>query len=320
MWSGRIRGALLACLSGLVLAGCSSEVPKPKPAAESETAQKADKDGPSKAQTAKQGEAQRPADAAEGPVSNPGPKPVKREVKRRGHSYDGKEFEVVRGKDGLDAIDRWTLKQRKKQPIYFLGLPMRQIPSDNWLMSELLYEIKPDFIVEAGTLHGGSAVYYAALLEFINPDGRVLTIDINEDQIAPEAKAHALWGQRVEFLKGSSTAPEIHEQLAKRIGADKRVFVTIDTLHAPKHVSRELELYAEYVSPGSYMILQDTYYEGLPEVLDAFLASHPDWERVDTLDERFVFTKYRGGFLRKKQAAASGQPAEQSAEQPVTGE
>jgi hypothetical protein len=48
------------------------------------------------------------------------------------------------------------------------------------------------------------------------------------------------------------------------------------------------------------MILQDTFYEGLPEVLDEFLAKHPDWERVSELDDRFIFTKYRGGFLRKK--------------------
>jgi hypothetical protein len=53
------------------------------------------------------------------------------------------------------------------------------------------------------------------------------------------------------------------------------------------------------VSKGSYMILQDTYYEGLPEVLDEFLETHPGWIRDDKLDDRFIFTKYRGGFLKK---------------------
>jgi cephalosporin hydroxylase len=104
----------------------------------------------------------------------------------------------------------------------------------------------------------------------------------------------------VKFYLGSSIAPEIHEQLKAEIGEGKRVFVTLDTLHAPKHVASELELYSRLVSPGSYMILQDTFYEGLPEVLDEFLAKHPDWERVSELDDRFIFTKYRGGFLRKK--------------------
>lgn len=221
--------------------------------------------------------------------------------KTRSHKYKGQdEAEVERSIDQFEEIDQWSLKLRKKQPIYFLGLPMRQIPTDNWLMSELMWEVKPDYIVEAGTLYGGSAIYYAAMLEFINPDGKVLTVDINEDQIHAEAKANPLWDKRVKFYMGSSIAPEIHEQLKAEIGEGKKVFVTLDTLHAPKHVTAELEMYSQLVSSGSYMILQDTYYEKLPEVLDEFLEKHPDWERVEKLDDRFIFTKYRGGFLRKK--------------------
>jgi cephalosporin hydroxylase len=219
----------------------------------------------------------------------------------RSHKYEGQdEAEVERSIDQFNEIDQWSLKLREKQPIYFLGLPMMQIPTDNWLMSELMSEVEPDYVVEAGTLYGGSAVFYAAMLEFINPDGKVLTVDINEEQIPAEAKSHPLWSRRVKFYLGSSIAPEIHEQLKAEIGEGKRVFVTLDTLHAPKHVASELELYSRLVSPGSYMILQDTFYEGLPEVLDEFLAKHPDWERVSELDDRFIFTKYRGGFLRKK--------------------
>jgi len=221
--------------------------------------------------------------------------------KTRAHKYKGQdEAEVERSIDQFEEIDQWSLKLRKKQPIYFLGLPMRQIPTDNWLMSELMWEVKPDYIIEAGTLYGGSAVYYAAMLEFINPDGKVLTVDINEEQIHAEAKNNPLWAKRVKFYLGSSIAPEVHEQLKAEIGEGKKAFVTLDTLHAPKHVAQELELYSQYVSSGSYMILQDTYYEGLPEVLDEFLEKHPDWQRVSKLDDRFIFTKYRGGFLQKK--------------------
>lgn len=221
--------------------------------------------------------------------------------KTKSHKYAGQdEAEVEKSIDEFEEIDQWSLKLRKKQPIYFLGLPMRQIPTDNWLMSELMWEVKPDYIVEAGTLYGGSAVYYAGMLEFINPNAKVLTVDINEEQIHAEAKANPLWAKRVKFYMGSSIAPEIHEQLKAEIGEGKKVFVTLDTLHAPKHVAAELDMYSELVSSGSYMILQDTYYEGLPEVIDAFLANHPDWESVKKLDDRFIFTKYRGGFLRKK--------------------
>jgi cephalosporin hydroxylase len=225
---------------------------------------------------------------------------TKKKGKRKRHRYAAQaEYEVEKPMSEFEEIDQWTLKLRKKQPIRFLGLPMRQIPTDNWLMSELMYKIKPDFIIEAGTLYGGSAVYYAAMLEFINPAGKVLTVDINEEQIHAEARNHPLWAKRVKFFKGSSVAPEIHEQLAAEIPEGSKVFVTLDTLHAPKHVAKELELYSQYVSKGSYMILQDTYYEGLPEVVDAFLETHPDWRKDTKLDQRFIFTKYRGGFLKK---------------------
>lgn len=253
-------------------------------------------------------EADEPGDEDATPPKKKG-KPKK--GKTKSHKYAGQdEAEVERSIDQFEEIDQWSLKLRKKQPIYFLGLPMRQIPTDNWLMSELMWDVKPDYIIEAGTLYGGSAIYYAAMLEFINPEGKVLTVDINEEQIHAEAKNHPLWAKRVRFYLGSSIAPEVHEQLKADIGEGKRVFVTLDTLHAPKHVAAELDLYSQYVSPGSYMILQDTYYEGLPEVLDEFLAKHPDWERVEKLDDRFIFTKYRGGFLRKKGGAPAPARAE----------
>jgi cephalosporin hydroxylase len=272
-------------LSGVLL-GCSGGGSKPQQVAKADAAEEEAEPGDEEATPPKKGKAK---------------KGKAKKGKTRSHTYKGQnEAEVEKSIDQFEEIDQWSLKLRKKQPIYFLGLPMRQIPTDNWLMSELMWEVKPDYIVEAGTLYGGSAVYYAGMLEFINPDGKVLTVDINEEQIHAEAKANPLWDKRVKFYMGSSIAPEIHEQLKAEIGEGKKVFVTLDTLHAPKHVAAELAMYSKLVSSGSYMILQDTYYDGLPEVLDEFLEQHPDWERVEKLDDRFIFTKYRGGFLRRK--------------------
>lgn len=282
------RCATLTAAAMALALGCVDANPPEKINADQSAAEQAegdeaaaDKQGKSRART-KKGEA-------------------KPKLKR--HRYKGQdassEYEVEKSISEFEEIDQWSLKLRKKQPIYFLGLPMRQIPTDNWQMSEMMYEVKPDYIIEAGTLHGGSAIYYAAMLEFINPDAKVLTVDINEEQIHDEAKNHPLWAKRVKFYKGSSVAPEIHEQLAAEIGEGKKVFVTLDTLHAPKHVAAELELYSKYVSVGSYMVLQDTYYEGLQEVLDEFLANNPNWQRDTKADKRFLFTKYRGGFLKR---------------------
>ena len=281
-WS--LRGAL-CMLASMVLATAACEgPPAPTPVAKGAADEAADDEA---------------ADAADEEADAKAPEKAK--GKRRSHRYKGQdEAEVEKPIDEFGEIDQWTLKLRKKQPIKFLGLPMRQIPTDNWLMSELMYTIKPDYVVEAGTLYGGSAVYYAAMLEFINPDAKVLTVDINEEQIHKEALEHPLWEKRVKFYKGSSVDPAIHEQLRAEIGEGKKVLVTLDTLHAPKHVAAELDMYSKLVSSGSYMVLQDTYYEGLPEVVDEFLKNNPDWVLDKGADERFIFTKYRGGFLRKK--------------------
>ena len=78
-------------------------------------------------------------------------KKKKKGKKKRGKgvTYDGKEWERVRETDSFGDIDRMMLKLRQKQPIHYLGVPMRQIPTDNWLMTELIFQIKPDFIIEA---------------------------------------------------------------------------------------------------------------------------------------------------------------------------
>ena len=220
--------------------------------------------------------------------------------KRKGFSFDGVEFQNVKSLDDLDSIERTTLLLRQTQPTFFLGVPLVQIPSDNWLMAELIFQIKPDYIIETGTAYGGSSLFYAAILELVNPDGKIITVDINKKNIRAKARDTDLWKRHVKFILGSSTDPEVIEQIEAEVGKGKKVLVTLDTLHAPNHVSNELELYSSFVSKGSYIIVQDTFFEGLAEAIDGFLASHPAFRQDVTLDQRFVFTKYRGGFLKRQ--------------------
>jgi cephalosporin hydroxylase len=197
-------------------------------------------------------------------------------------------------------IDKRTFELREKQPIYFLGVPMQQIPTDNWLIGELIYKIKPDYIIETGTLYGGSALYYAAVLELVNPEGIVITVDIDDEQIHAEAKGHELYQRRVKFIHGGSTDDDVIRRIKEIVGSgEKTVLVTLDTLHAPKHVRKELELYSPFVSRDSYIIVQDTFYEELHGSIDDFLNAHTDFEVDHELDGRFGLTKFRGGFLKR---------------------
>ncbi len=186
----------------------------------------------------------------------------------------------------------------KHKPVFrsrFLGIPTAQNPADAWIVQEIISEVKPDVIVETGTYKGGSAALWALILENVNAGGRVVTIDI-EDQRDPSAMALPIWQRRVDFLLGSSTAPEIVAEVAQRV-AGKRALVLLDSLHTKEHVAAELAAYAPLVPPGSYLIVQDTPV-GPIEAVDEFLEAHPGWV-ADDERERFRITNTVRGYLRR---------------------
>lgn len=187
----------------------------------------------------------------------------------------------------------------------WLGIPTQQNPNDVWITQEILFEVKPDVVVEAGTAAGGSALLWAMILEHVNPDARVITIDIADQ--AQEARRHPIALERVRFLLGSSTDPEIVAEVRREVEG-KRVLVILDSDHAQHHVAQELEFYSPMVSPGSYLIVQDTNVNGHPvfpkhgpgpwEAVEAFLARNDDFV-VDESRERLLFTMHPRGYLKR---------------------
>ncbi len=177
----------------------------------------------------------------------------------------------------------------------FLGVHTLQSPTDAWIIMEIMHEVKPDLMVEAGTYRGGSAALWAVILEHINPDGRVITIDI-EDQRDPRATKLPISKRRVDFLLGSSTAPEIVAEVHRR-AKGKRVLVMLDSLHSKEHVAAELEAYAPLVPVGSYVIVQDTAVGPL-QAIDEFLAENDSFV-ADRARERYSDTSSVRGYLRR---------------------
>jgi cephalosporin hydroxylase len=189
----------------------------------------------------------------------------------------------------------------------WLGIPIVQNPNDAWMTQEIISETKPDFIIETGTAHGGSAVVWAMIQREVNPDGRVITIDIKDMKAGQPIPQGLL--SRIDFVIGSSTDPEIVEAITSRV-AGKRVMIILDSLHTMAHVARELELYSPMVSAGGYLIVQDTAFNGHPvfsglqlgpgpwEAVEEFLASHQQFQ-ADGSRERLVFTMHPNGYLRR---------------------
>ena len=183
---------------------------------------------------------------------------------------------------------------------FWRGIPVLKCPLDLWIYQEILYEVRPDFIVESGTKHGGSAYYLASICDFLG-HGEVLTIDIEPQ---PNPPAHA----RITYLTGSSVDPDIFARATAAIPEGAAVLVVLDSDHSQAHVLHELKVWHSLVSVGSYLIVEDTNISGHPvadhrgpgpwEAIAEWLPEHPWFER-DIGREKFFLTFNPGGYLRR---------------------
>ena len=177
------------------------------------------------------------------------------------------------------------------------GRIVQKTPGDLWMYQQIIYETKPDLILETGTLFGGSAQYLADLCDVFGR-GRVITIDVRS-VTKPEHP-------RVTYLRGSSVSDAVHDALAPQLAG--RVMVILDSDHSQQHVAGELERFAPYVTPGCYLIVEDTNLNGHPvrpdfgpgpwEAVKAFVPKHPEFV-VDRDREQFMYTWSPFGYLRR---------------------
>lgn len=111
----------------------------------------------------------------------------------------------------------------------WMGRPIIAYPQDMIAMQELIWEIKPDLIIEAGIAHGGSIVYYASLLELIGGDGFVLGLDIDIRQHNRELiEAHPMM-KRIQMIEGSSVDHEIAQKVYEIAKGKERIMVCLDS-------------------------------------------------------------------------------------------
>jgi cephalosporin hydroxylase/nucleoside-diphosphate-sugar epimerase len=184
----------------------------------------------------------------------------KKERKERIDSYEN-------NKELQDAARQFnTISNRDKYSYNFswMGRPIIQYPQDMVAMQELIWDIKPDLIIETGIAHGGSLIYYASIMELIGK-GEILGVDIDiRDHNKKEIEAHPMF-KRIKMIQGSAIDPAIIEQVKKHAEGKKTIMVSLDSNHTHDHVLKELELYSPFVTVGSYCVVFDTIVEDLPK-------------------------------------------------------
>ena len=140
----------------------------------------------------------------------------------------------------------------------WMGVPIIQYPQDMVIMQELICQIKPDLIIETGVAHGGSLVYYSSIMELIGK-GRIIGIDIDiRDHNRNVIENHQMY-PRISLIEGSSVDERTVAKVKDLIlPSDKNIIVCLDSMHTHDHVLSELNLYSEFVTPGSYLVVFDT--------------------------------------------------------------
>lgn len=231
------------------------------------------------------------------------------------------------------ATRNWVDAANKLKYSYhfeWLGRPIIQYPQDMSAMQELIWQIKPDLIIETGIAHGGSLIFSASMLALLDmceaiesgqtfdPKAsrrKVLGLDIDiraHNRAAIEAHPMA---SRIQMIQGSSIAPEVIEQVHQVAAGYQRILVCLDSNHTHDHVLAELEAYAPLVSKDSYCVVFDTIVEDMPAdmfpdrpwgqgnnpktAVWEYLKTRPEFEIDKSIQHKLLITVAPDGFLKR---------------------
>lgn len=209
----------------------------------------------------------------------------------------------------LTTIDREIIDHFHKlyydSPVWknthWMGIPCYKCPLDLWNYQEIIYELRPDIIIETGTFLGGSALFMASICDVINK-GEIITVDIEQRDERPQHK-------RITYLLGSSISEQIQNEIHKRIKVKQTILVILDSDHNMEHVLKELIIYGEIVTNGSYLIVEDSNINGHPvlqsfgpgpmEAINKFLEDNKNFIVDNNRENKFYLTFNPNGYLKK---------------------
>ena len=212
----------------------------------------------------------------------------------------------------------------------WMGRPIIQYPQDIVAMQEIIWDIKPDLIIETGIAHGGSLIMSAsmlALLEYADarthgnqlnvsePQRKVLGIDIDIREHNKKAIMQHPMSNRIVMFEGSSISDDIIQQVQEYATNHSTILVVLDSNHTHEHVLAELEAYAPLTTLNSYCVVFDTIIEDLPETalfdrdwgqgnnpktaVKEYLKTHPEFEIDQTMDNKLGISVAPSGYLKR---------------------
>ena len=205
------------------------------------------------------------------------------------------------------AYLKWFYGTNVWKDLHYRGVRTLKLPLDMWNYQEIIFENDIHWVVETGTRHGGSALYFADLLVARDREGSVVSIDVTHEALHPLATAHP----RIRLLLGDSAGDSIKQQTMALIPDQRRggVLLILDSDHAASHVLRELKTWVPLLRRGDYLIVEDTIVNGHPvrpefgpgpfEAVVEYLARNPGRLEADGAREsKFACTFAARGYFK----------------------
>ena len=200
---------------------------------------------------------------------------------------------------------------------FWQGRPIIQYPQDIVALQELIWQVKPDLIIEAGIAHGGSLIFSASMLALLDMNDaieagknldpkkskrKVVGIDIDiRAHNRVQIEAHPM-SSRIQMIEGSSIAPDVITQVLDLAVNYSRIMIVLDSNHTHEHVLAELEAYAPLTSKDSYCVVFDTVVEDLPQGMN----SDRPWDKGN--NPKTAVWEYRRILLEEGRTAIDGDP------------
>jgi len=192
------------------------------------------------------------------------------------------------------------------QSTYF-GIRALKSPIDFWIYQEILFETRPDFVIEIGNCCGGGTLALAHLCDCLGK-GEVVALDISHEAVPDTVRRHP----RIHLIEGD--ARQSFPQVRALIPEAADVLIIEDSSHTFENTLGVLNTFSELIQPGGYFIVEDGIIRhgldggvspGPYEAIGAFIENHPDFE-IDRSREPFLITWNPKGYLKRARASGGG--------------
>lgn len=184
----------------------------------------------------------------------------------------------------------------------WLGYKILKCPFDLWIYQEIIFQNKPNIIIETGTGNGGGTLFLASICDIVN-HGNIISIDTENTNHYTDIPKHT----RIMYITGSSTSEDTINQFKSLINEKDKIMVILDSDHHKNHVLRELDIYGQFVTKDNYMIVEDTNlsnhpnptdFEGPMEAIEEFLKINQNFT-IDESKHKFYLTFNPNGYLKR---------------------